>query len=282
MKLKTLFIFSLCALLWSCNQNTEKVEQLTSENASLKHNAEVKDSLLVQYFTTIDEIEKNLSHITQSENSIVLNLKNGIENKKSKKKLIIDEIQFINSLLESNKDKINKLTQRLAGSNFKIVELQNSLERLNLKIIDQDYRLMILKNQLIKKDFSIDMLNHSLDSLTLLNLINEELIDLQQDEINTAYYCFGTKKELKNNGVITNELLSKSKKLSEDFNKNYFRKIDISKTYSIPLAVKKAKLITNHPSGSYSFTENKTIEKLIITNPKQFWEASKYLVIVVE
>jgi chromosome segregation ATPase len=282
MNLKNLVIYLFCLFLWSCSENNEKVELLASENAALKHNTKVKDSLLVQYFSTIDEIEQNLAHITQSENSIVLNLQQGIENKKSKKKLIIDEIQFINSLLENNKEKINSLTQQLANSNYKIVELQNVIERLSQKVLDQDHNLMLLKSQLVKKDFAIDLLNHSLDSLSFLLLMNEELIDMQQEELQTAYYCFGTKKELKNKGVITGEILSKSKKLSTDFNKSYFRKIDISKTYSIPLAVKKAKLITNHPTESYKLIENKTIDKLLITNPIKFWEASKYLVIVVE
>ena len=73
-----------------------------------------------------------------------------------------------------------------------------------------------------------------------------------------------------------------SEKLMKDFNKTYFTKIDISDTREIPLACKKAKLITNHATGSYQLTGTGKIEKLVISNPEEFWSASKYLVILVE
>ena len=95
-------------------------------------------------------------------------------------------------------------------------------------------------------------------------------------------YCFGSKKELKQNNIIGRSGILTSKKLNEDFNKKYFRKIDITKNYSIPLAVKKVELITSHPSDSYKLIGEKNVEKLLITNPKSFWEASKYLVILTE
>lgn len=270
----------------ACNNNNEEIDKLKEENAAIKQSTSEKDTLISQYFKAIDEIENNLSLIAQHENSIVLDLRNGIENKKSKQEKVIENIQFINSLLDQNKEKINKLTQQLSKSNFKIVELQNIIERLNLQITDKDYELVALKNQLIKKNFQIDLLNNSLDSLSLLSMIQEELIGMQEDELNTAFYCYGTTKELINNGIITKEGgvigLGKSIKLAENMNKSYFRKIDITKSYSIPLAVKKATLISNHPQGTYKFIEDKTIEKLVVTNPKAFWETSKYLVIVVE
>ena len=45
----------------------------------------------------------------------------------------------------------------------------------------------------------------------------------------------------------------------------------------------KAKLLTVHPSDTYKFDGTKDkIEKITITNPEEFWSASKYLVIEVE
>jgi hypothetical protein len=77
--------------------------------------------------------------------------------------------------------------------------------------------------------------------------------------------------------------MGKAEKLKADFNKTYFTQVDVSETTSIPLACKKAKLITVHPTESYKFDgpEGK-IEKLIITNTEEFWSTSKYLVIVVD
>jgi len=46
------------------------------------------------------------------------------------------------------------------------------------------------------------------------------------------------------------------------------------------LNVKKAKLLSTHPEGSYTMLKNgKTIDKLVINSPKTFWSISKFLVI---
>jgi hypothetical protein len=105
--------------------------------------------------------------------------------------------------------------------------------------------------------------------------------------LNTAYYAFGTSKELIKNNVLTKEGgfigMGKTAKMKEDFNKAYFTKVDASTTNEIVLGAKKAKLITTHPSGSYKIEgADGKAEKLVILNSDDFWSASKYLVIVVE
>ena len=70
--------------------------------------------------------------------------------------------------------------------------------------------------------------------------------------------------------------------IQSNFNKEYFTKINIEKTTSINLGAKKIKILTTHPSNSYKLIGEKPIEKLEITNTKEFWSASKYLVIILD
>jgi hypothetical protein len=113
----------------------------------------------------------------------------------------------------------------------------------------------------------------------------EELAQTTQ-ELNTAFFTFGTSKELKENGVITKEGgfigIGKIERLRSDFNKKYFTEIDIMSTRKIPLGVAKAEILTTHPQDSYELVGEKNIERLEIKKPKEFWSVSKYLVIVVE
>ena len=68
-----------------------------------------------------------------------------------------------------------------------------------------------------------------------------------------------------------------------DFNKNYFTKEDLRTFKQVSLESKKAKLLTTHPEGSYTFEKNdKDLLTLVITNPTEFWSLSKYLVIKVD
>ena len=110
---------------------------------------------------------------------------------------------------------------------------------------------------------------------------------VKTQKLNTAYYAFGSSKELMKNNVITKEGgfagIGRNKKLRDDFNKDYFTKVDISATSSIVLGAKKARLITTHPASSYKIEgADGKAEKITILNTEDFWSVSKYLVIVVE
>ena len=125
-----------------------------------------------------------------------------------------------------------------------------------------------------------------MDELTATLNEKDEVIAEKDDELNTAFYVIGTSKELKEQGIITKTGgfigLGKLMKLKEDFNKDYFTQIDILKIKEITLGNKKVEILTTHSKSSYKLKGDKTIEKLEITNPKDFWSVSKYLVMVVE
>ena len=71
--------------------------------------------------------------------------------------------------------------------------------------------------------------------------------------------------------------------LQGNFNKNFFTKIDIRVDKEIKLYSKSAKILTMHPSSSYTLaTDAKDQYVLRITNPQLFWSTSKYLVIQVK
>ena len=70
---------------------------------------------------------------------------------------------------------------------------------------------------------------------------------------------------------------------SSNFNRDYFTKIDIRVDKEIKLYSKSAKILTNHPANTYTLTKDAKGEYVLrITNPTQFWSASKYLVIQVK
>ena len=115
----------------------------------------------------------------------------------------------------------------------------------------------------------------------------KKTIDDQTTRLHTAYYTTGTAKELESKKIITKEGgflgLGKSKKMTPNVNNSAFTNIDITKTSTIPLEAKDAVVLTSHPSDSYTIEhKGKEVSNLVITNPDKFWEASKYLVVVVD
>ena len=158
--------------------------------------------------------------------------------------------------------------------------LEKFIARLTQEMDAKDVQIADLKSQL-------EQLNVTLTSLNTNYTEAKQESAVKTDKLNTAYYAFGTSKELIKNNVLTKDGgfigIGKNQKLKADFNKDYFTKVDISTTNSIVLGAKKAKLITTHPSSSYKIEgADGRAEKLTILNADDFWSASKYLVIVVE
>jgi len=127
-------------------------------------------------------------------------------------------------------------------------------------------------------DETISNLNTNLSSLTDESSQKSQMISLQDRQLNSAWFVFGTKSELKEQHII-----EEGRVLQSNFNKNYFTKIDIRVDKDIKLYSKSAKLLTTHPAGSYSLQRDANNQYVLhITNPQSFWGTSKYLVILVK
>jgi hypothetical protein len=113
----------------------------------------------------------------------------------------------------------------------------------------------------------------------------DEKIITQTNELNKAFFTSGTFKELKERGLVTKEGgfigLGKKESLQKNFSDSSFKEINITEIKTFSVTSKEAKLITDHPAGSYEFvrgTDNK-IKALEIKDPKQFWKISKYAIV---
>lgn len=280
---KLIFLFSAALIaLSSCNNDTKEVntlaDSLNQVNEGLKMVVSEKDSSIESFIVAFNEIQENLTEV-KAKQKMISTSSNDAELRKNMKEQIISDIQSINELMEKNKQKIASLKSKLAKSNGKVEELEKMITFLTTQIEEKDLEIVDLKNQL-------ERLNIEVTELTAKYEEKAEESNQKTEQLNTAYYAIGTAKELKEKGVLTKEGgfigLGKSKKLSSDFNKSYFTKIDISQNKNISLNAKKAKLITSHPSSSYKIEGVKSADKLTILNPQEFWSASKYLVILVE
>lgn len=279
------FLFFISA----CGQKEKRqIDLLTKENEALRNESKSKDSTINQFFIMLNEIELNLTEIKQKEQVISKNAIQGGELKTDVREQIDQDIQTINELMDKNRKTIKYLNRKLKESNLKISEFERMLASTVQQLDERDAEIGQLKEKLTALNFSIETLNAKVDTLTEDNIELQVTVTKQTEVINSAWYAFGTKKELLQNGVIDKTGgflgLGKSTKMKADFDNSYFTKVDVSKTKSIDLFVKKAKLITAHPSDSYELVVNQNggVDRIEITSPEKFWSASKYLVIEVE
>lgn len=281
--LKSIAIVFGVTFFVACNTDEleNRIADLEQENHELKGGNNNKEEQIEDYIHSLNEIYDNLAVIKEKEGMITANIDmSSGEIQGGMKDKIVDDIKLINDLLNENKNKMAAINSRLNQSNLKVAELEKLINNLQTQIADKDVEIVTLQSMLANANEQIKVLFEE------YNMRLEELGE-QTEKLNTAFYCYGTSKELKENGVVSKKGgfigIGKTSKLSQDFNEEYFTKIDITLTGAIDLKAKKAKLITNHPSSSYELKgEDGAVDKLVILDAESFWSASKYLVIEVQ
>ena len=284
MLMKNILMMVMCLMaLASCKQ--EKVTPALPQNSqvdSLSRIIEQKDNEINDMMELFNEVEEGFRLISEAENRVNL-VKNGEGADKAQR--IRENIQFIQQRLSQNRELIAKLRQQLRESSIKGDQLKRTLDNLVKQLEEKDGQLRDLRAQLEAKDIHIAELDQTISDLhqDVDNLKGESqqksnTINTQDKQLHTAWFVFGTKKELKEQGILDG-----GKVLQGNFNKNYFTKIDIRVEKEIKLYSKSAKLLTMHPSSSYTLArDSKNQYVLRINNPQIFWSTSKYLVIQVK
>jgi predicted RNase H-like nuclease (RuvC/YqgF family) len=272
----------------SCQKYKREIVSLNSSKDSIQQVANARNDKVLQYVASFNEIQGNLDSIKRVQKILSINLSDpNKEVKQSEKDKIIEDINHINNLLTENKKLVASLQAKLKKSNLRVSELEKMVENFKAQIEEKDAEIIALNTQLEKMKIDISQLNEKVTVLSDESQKKSETIEQQKNELNVAWYCFGSKEELVKNNVVEKiggfVGLGKSVKMKSSFNHDYFKKVDIRNFSEITLMVKKAILITTHPDGSFHFTgTEKKVENLVIDKPDEFWKASKYLVIQVE
>ncbi len=276
---KVIFWVAATLALTGCVKDSAEYKALQQTNDSLMAVNQSKEKDLDNYLKTLNEIADNFDAIAQSESLINKDAQQeALKNDAAAR--INGNLKSMLNALENNKKKIEQLKaiNKKFGANN--AELQKTLERLEAQLQEKTLAIDSITGILKQKDERIFALDAEVGKLTEDNSMQAAIIAQQNEEMSAAWFVFGTKKELKAQKIITKEgIFSKTKILQADFNKEYFVKIDIRNTKSIPLYSKKATILTSHPKGSYSIKEENGNKIITISDPKEFWSISKYLVV---
>lgn len=282
-KLLSVTLIAILSLAFvGCQGNKQSADSAErAQTDSLRQVISQKDNEINDMMGTLNEIQDGFNEINAAENRVTI-AKGG--EGANKEQQIRENIQFIAKTMKHNRELIAKLRNQLKQSSVKGDALKNTLENLSKQLEEKDKQLQQMRAELDAKDIHITELDEAINNLhtNVNNLANEnskksQVINSQDKQLNTAWFVFGTRKELKEQRIIEGD-----KVLQSNFNKNYFTKIDIRVDKEIKLYSKYAKLLTMHPSSSYILQRDANKQyTLKITNPEIFWSTSKYLVILV-
>lgn len=280
---------ALCALaVTACKQEKPKDDNkaIVEQRDSLNQIIAQKENELNDMMGTMNEIEEGFREINEAQNRVNLAKQGEGANRAER---IRENIQFIKSTMQQNRELINKLKQQLRESrvnNKQLTDqLKKTIENMQKQLEEKDRQMQQLREELDAKDIHITELDEKVANLNtnVSNLQTEssqksQQISAQDKQLHTAWFVFGTRSELKEQRILEG-----GKVLQADFNRDYFTKIDIRHDKEIKLYSRSAKLLTAHPAGSYTLQRDANKQYVLrITNPQTFWSTSKYLVILVK
>lgn len=293
MKQFILLLTAICTLSFATSCSTKKEKEQENKDMSSATIDSLRQALTQSQnessdmIETLSQIQDGFDKINEAEGIVNVESRQG---ERGNKQRILDNMALIQNKLKLNRELIANLQQQLRSSNQSDARTKAKLEDMvanyTKQLDDKNKEIEELREQLAQKDIKIaeqgeqiNSLNNNVNDLTQKNEEKAKTVAAQDIELNTAYYVFGTYRELREQRILKRKDVLKG----NDFNKDYFTRIDLRVTKTIKLYSKSAKLMTNHPAGSYSLDKDAQGQyTLRITNPKTFWSVSKYLVIVVK
>ena len=292
--MKKLAVLIVCAaVMASCDSfSGGSKDQLKAENDSLLMELTQRNAELDEMMGTFNDISEGFRQINAAESRVDLQRGAVAEGSLNAKQQIASDIEFIRKQMEENKQQIAKLQSMLKSSKNNSSQLKKAVAALTAELNAKQQRIEELQTELASKniriqelDAAVTDLNAVKSELTAENEAKAKTVAEQDKALNTAWFVFGTKKELKDQKILSGSgLFKKGSVLKDgDVNKDYFTQVDIRTTKEIKLYSKDADILTTHPTGSYALEkDDKGQLTLKITNPKEFWSVSKYLVIQVK
>ena len=283
-RMRSFFALALLLLLASCSQKKEQAQNLRfmQERDSLNRVIAQKDNEINDMMTTMNDIEEGFRAINEAEKRVTVAR---MDEGSSSTDRIRESMQFIQMTMQQNRELINKLRNQLRQSSVKGDQMRRTIDNLVAQMEEKDAQLKQLQAELVAKNVRIEELNEQVADLSEnVSTLREETtqksqtITSQDKQLNTAWFVYGTKKELKEQHIIED-----GKVLQASFNRDYFTKIDIRVDKEIRLYSRSAKLLTSHPASSYTLEQDANKQYILrIQNPQLFWSASKYLVVLVK
>ena len=274
---------TIIVMATSCNGGSASMkEQLDSlQTAYEQRNADYNE--LNEYLgviaTGLDSIALQEGQILKSDESPTLN-----------REQIKKNLDAYKQTLDSQRQRIAALEKKLQTNQNYSTHLKSIIASLEQQLAQKDEEITNLRKLVDDKNMDIDQLKQNVSTLQQRNDMQAGLIVSQQEtiasqdaDIHTAYVKIGTKKELKELGLLTGgSLLKKAKVDFTKIDKSLFKSVDIRKTEKIEIPAKEAKVLTPQPEDSYRIEKVYKNSVLSIIKPDKFWGVSDFVIIEIE
>jgi predicted nucleic acid-binding Zn-ribbon protein len=279
-------VFSL-VFMNSCVERSAKYKTLQARLDSVQVASNAQAGEIETLMAGINELNQGMQTLREIEQLLVLESSPDQKgNTQSKIIALKNDLHSLSEAIASYKEQINKLetSNKRQSAEFRklLASLKAELEQKEARINDLSAQLEAKEKELGLRQEEIVVLNKNVSNLEQETRTQKETISVQDLDIHKGHYLLDTKKNLKAKHLITRNGLFSPLTVTEQIVNAQFTDVDVRQLKSIPLNSPKAKVLSLHPTGSYTLSAGADKNLILtITNADSFWKQTKYLVVVI-
>lgn len=200
---------------------------------------------------------------------------------------LVAKLDSVQSRLASTRARAQQLSKKDSALVLQVATYEKSIADLQAAAEKQRSEFQAVIDQQTTR---IATLTTQVDTLTQVRTALADTVGQLTTEKNTAYYVIGTKDELIKQGILAAEgqkrfLLVGSRSVSpaRELDPSKFTKIDRLSSRTIELPAGKYEILSRQNpmyADSTSIKDGKIVGTLNINQPEQFWQPSRFLIIV--
>ncbi|HKQ57341.1 MAG TPA: hypothetical protein VJY35_05700 [Candidatus Eisenbacteria bacterium] len=256
-------------------KNTTATRQLADSRAA----EDTARTHYAQAFNAIAEIQDSLSSISIRDGNVRLQA-DGLRSEQGlnapSRTQALESISQLSASIERTKSRINDLETSLKKSGVKIASLQRVVSGMKKTLVEREEQVAALQGQVSSLQTQVTGLETTVQE-------DQATIEAKRKELATVFVAIGTKKELKDKGVIIQKggALGLGKTVVPTGNPDVaaYTAIDTDHETVVSVPSEKAKVVSAQPPSSYQLTTLEGRTELRILDPVEFRKV-RHLVIV--
>jgi septal ring factor EnvC (AmiA/AmiB activator) len=286
----TLVAIALCSVLVIGCSDKEKEQALQQQLAQAQADKESVQKLLTERDTYLEGVMKEINDIytdlekARTKEGTLTQRTQSVEAKQASldsRKQLLDNIQDIGLTLKDNRKRIGDLRARVKSLNVKIASLDSLISNLQNTLLEREQSIARLESH-------VQGLEQTVAEKTAVIADKENQLNEQKRKMNTVFYITGSRSELKEKGIITDEggflwgLLGSTTVMAPDVNPSDFTALDMRKDSTIHVDGKIVEILPHRKADLFATSsQDEKGSDLKILEPDKFWR-EQYLVVVLD
>lgn len=276
-------------LMGACVESSSKYKNLQARADSLAQVAATQAREMETVLAGINDISSGIESLRDAEQ--ILTLEAAAESRgKAKSRQELQRLQLdVQAMTEAIANYRAQIDELQGKNKTQSAQFQRMIANLKAELAQREERLAELTDQLAatNKEFAVKVaevkeLAQDVDSLDRESKAQQMTIAEQDRTLHQGNYLIGTRKELKDAGVISRQGIFCPPIVSLQVENAGFTPLDVRETQSIALGSKKAKVLSSHPAEAYALEEGEDGNLVLkIKDADNFWRQTRYLVLMV-